>query len=235
MAFWLERSERLFGKEGIERLGRSRVAVFGLGGVGGYVVEALARSGVGTLDLIDNDTVSITNLNRQIIALHSTLGQKKTEAAAQRVLDINPEITLHLHDCFFLPETAETFDFTAYDYVVDAIDTVKGKIALAVQAEKAGTPILSSMGFANKMDPTRIQVADIYKTSVCPLAKAMRTGLRKAGVSKLKVVYSDEAPLSASASERDENGMRVIGSNAFVPAAAGLVLAAEVIKDLAGY
>ena len=234
MEFWLDRSEKLFGKDKIEHLGRSRVAVFGLGGVGGYVVEALARSGVGALDLIDNDTVSVSNLNRQLIALHSTLGQKKTEASAQRMVDINPEIILHLHDCFFLPETANAFDFAAYDYVVDAIDTVKGKIALAVQAAKAGTPIISSMGFANKMDPTRIRVTDIYKTSVCPLAKAMRTRLRKEGIDKLKVVFSDEMPACSAGNERDETGMRVIGSNAFVPAAAGLVLAGEVIKDLAG-
>ncbi|MCI8589978.1 MAG: tRNA threonylcarbamoyladenosine dehydratase [Clostridiales bacterium] len=234
MEFWLERSEKLFGKERIERLAHSRVAVFGLGGVGGYVMEALVRSGVGMLDLIDNDTVSVSNLNRQIIALHSTLGQKKTEAAAHRLLDINPKLKLHLHDCFFLPETAESFDFTAYDYIVDAIDTVKGKIALAVQAALADTPILSSMGFANKMDPTRIRVTDIYKTSVCPLAKAMRTGLRKAGINRLKVVFSDEPPLCAAENERSENGQRVIGSNAFVPAAAGLIMAAEVIKDLAG-
>ena len=184
------RTELLLGKEAIKKLAASRVAVFGVGGVGGYVAEALARSGVGTIDLIDSDQVSLTNLNRQIIALHSTVGRYKTEVMKERILDINPDAAVHTHNCFFLPETKNEFDFSEYSYVVDAVDTVTAKIELVMEAQKAGTPIISSMGAGNKLDPTAFEVADIYKTSVCPLAKVMRRELKKRGVKKLKVVYS---------------------------------------------
>ena len=234
-AIWLARSELMFGKAGLARLAASRVAVFGVGGVGGAVVEALARSGIGSLDLIDSDRVSLSNLNRQLIALHSTMGQKKISAAAARARDINPQIKIEIFDCFYLPETADQFDFTQYDYIVDAIDTVAGKTELAVRAARACVPILSSMGFANKADPTRIQVCDIYKTKVCPLAKAMRSNLRRAGIEHLKVVFSDEEPHKQAGPGRDEQGAKIIGSNAFVPPVAGFVLAGEVIKDLIGY
>ena len=176
------RTELLFGAEAMERLKNARVAVFGIGGVGGYAVEALARSGVGTLDLVDDDKVCVTNINRQIIALHSTVGKYKVEIAAERVRDINPKITVHVHRCFFMPETADQFDFSAYDYVIDAIDTVKGKIEIIMQAQAAGTPVISCMGAGNKLDPTAFRVADIYKTKVCPLARVMRYELKKRGV-----------------------------------------------------
>lgn len=218
------RTELLIGAEGMERLARARVAVFGIGGVGGYAVEALARSGIGTLALIDHDKVSVTNLNRQIFALHSTLGKYKVDVAKERILDINPKAQVHVHKVFYLPDTAAQFDFTVYDYVVDAIDTVTGKIALAERAQAAGVPVISSMGAGNKMDPSAFQVADIYQTSVCPLAKVMRRELKKRGIEKLKVVYSKEPPLQTHSP--------VVGSNAFVPSAAGMVLAAEVIRDL---
>ena len=189
------RSQLLFGEEGMEILRRSRVAVFGVGGVGGYVVEALARSGIGALELVDNDRVSLTNLNRQLFALHSTIGRPKTEVAAARVRDINPACDVRQRQVFYLPETRDQFDFTAYDYVVDAIDTVKGKLALIEQAQAAGTPIISSMGAGNKTDPSALRVADIYQTSVCPLARVMRTECRKRGIRRLKVVFSTEPPL----------------------------------------
>ena len=185
------RTELLIGAEAMEKLHRSRVAVFGVGGVGGYVVEALARSGVGTLDLIDNDVVSLTNLNRQIIATHATLGMRKVDAAAERVRDICPEIQVNRHACFFLPENADTFDFTQYDYVVDAVDTVSAKIEIVLRAQAANVPVISSMGAGNKLDPSRFRVADIYQTKVCPLARAMRNLLKRKGVKKLKVVYSE--------------------------------------------
>lgn len=231
------RTELLIGKENLRRLNDARVAVFGVGGVGGYVVEALARSGVGTLDLIDNDTVCLSNLNRQIIAVHSTLGQYKVDAAKDRILDINPHATVHCFRTFYLPETADQFDFTRYDYVVDAIDTVTGKLNLVVQAQEAGTPIISSMGAGNKMDPTAFEVADIYETSVCPLAKVMRRELKKRNISHLKVVYSREkamTPLNIEGEETREKSARrqAPGSNAFVPSVAGLIIAGEVIKDL---
>ena len=231
------RTELLIGKENLRRLNDARVAVFGVGGVGGYVVEALARSGVGTLDLIDNDTVCLSNLNRQIIAVHSTLGQYKVDAAKDRILDINPHATVHCFRTFYLPETADQFDFTRYDYVVDAIDTVTGKLNLVVQAQEAGTPIISSMGAGNKMDPTAFEVADIYETSVCPLAKVMRRELKKRNISHLKVVYSREkamTPLNIEGEETREKFARrqAPGSNAFVPSVAGLIIAGEVIKDL---
>ena len=227
------RTALLLGEDGVERLRRSRVAVFGVGGVGGYVVEALARSGVGTLELIDNDTVSVTNLNRQIIALHSTLGQYKVDVAAARVKDICPDTVVHAHRCFYMPETAGNFDFTQYDYVVDAIDTVTGKLELVQRAQEAGVPVICSMGAGNKLDASGFKVADIYKTSGCPLARVMRLECRKRGIRHLKVVYSEETPLRpASAGETAPPGKTIPGSVAFVPAAAGLVLAGEVVRDL---
>lgn len=218
------RTELLIGAENMERLRRARVAVFGVGGVGGYAVEALARSGVGTLDLIDADTVSRSNINRQIIATEKTVGLGKASVAKARALEINPEIKVNVHEIFYLPETAAQFDFALYNYVVDAIDTVTGKIALVMQAKEAGVPVISSMGAGNKLDAAAFQVADIYKTSVCPLAKVMRRELKKRGIRSLKVVYSKEEPV--------KTGSRLPGSIAFVPSVAGLILAGEVVKDL---
>ena len=225
------RTALLLGQDGVEKLKKARVAVFGVGGVGGYVVEALARSGVGTLDLIDNDMVSLSNINRQIIALHSTIGRLKTEVAAERARDINPDILIHTHNVFYLPETAAQFDFSAYDYVVDAIDTVSGKIALAEQAKAANVPIISAMGAGNKLDPTAFEVADVSKTTVCPLARVMRRELKKRGIERLKVVYSKEEPLPAKTTD-EETGKPIPGSVSFVPSVAGLIIAGEVIKDL---
>jgi len=265
------RTELLLGHEAVERLSRSRVAVFGVGGVGGYVVEALARSGVGTLDLIDNDKVSLTNLNRQIIALHSTLGMYKVDVARERVLDINPEAVVNIYREFYLPETRDRFDFSQYDYVVDAIDTVAGKISIVMQAKEAGVPVISCMGAGNKLDPTKFEVSDIYETSVCPLARVMRRELKKRGVKDLKVVWSREPALSPGAADdaggaagepgaasagasvpsgpetagaegagtacvketKGASGRPAPGSTAFVPAVAGLIVAGEVVKDLA--
>ena len=201
------RTERLLGKENMEKLAAARVCIFGIGGVGGYVAEALARSGVGHLELVDNDVVCLSNLNRQIIATHQTLGQYKVDAMKERILSINPEAEVVTHRCFYLPETQAQFDFTAFDYVVDAIDTVAGKISLVLQAEASGTPIISSMGAGNKLDPAAFQVADIYQTSVCPLAKVMRKELKKRGVKKLKVVYSKELPLSPQSEETEATGI----------------------------
>lgn len=237
------RTELLFGSEAMKKLSVSRVAVFGIGGVGGYVVEALARSGIGELDLIDSDKVALTNLNRQIIALRSTVGKYKVDAAKERILDINPDCRVNIYKTFYMPETAGQFDFSQYDYVVDAIDTITGKIELIIQAKAAGVPIISSMGAGNKIDPTAFEVSDIYKTSVCPLARVMRSQLKKRGVKKLKVVYSKEQPLSLSEesvreimSEEGETAKRSIpASNAFVPSVAGLIIAGEVIKDLIHY
>ena len=228
------RSELLLGSEAMEKLRRSRVAVFGVGGVGGYVVEALARCGIGELDLIDNDTVSITNLNRQIIALHSTIGRLKTEVASERVHDIDPDIKVTIHSMFFMPDTADEIDFTQYDYVVDAIDTVTGKIEIIIRSQTAGTPVISAMGAGNKLDPAGFMVSDIYKTKGCPLAKVMRHELKKRGVRKLKVVYSEEQPITPKGStEVPSPGRRATpGSLAFVPSAAGLVIAGEVVGDL---
>ena len=230
------RTELLLGKKAVERLSRARVAVFGVGGVGGYAVEALARSGVGALDLIDSDRVSLSNINRQIIATDKTVGQYKVDAAAARVAAINPDAVVRVYKVFYGPETATQFDFSAYDYVVDAIDTVTGKIALVMQAKAAGTPIISSMGAGNKLDPSRFEVADLSKTSVCPLARVMRTELKKRGVTHLKVVYSKEPPLSPTGSAEEAEtapGRRQTpGSVAFVPSVAGLILAGEVIKDI---
>ncbi len=234
------RTRLLLGPEALERLFRARVAVFGVGGVGGYAVEALARAGIGALDLIDNDRVSLTNLNRQLLATHRTLGRYKVDVAEERVREINPDCRVTGYKTFYLPETRDAFDFTQYDYVVDAIDTVKGKLSLAEQAQEAGTPIISAMGAGNKLDPTAFRVADIAETSVCPLARIMRTECRKRGIRRLKVVYSTETPLrpreglpaeeketAADAPRRDTPG-----SAPFVPPAVGLILAAEVVKDL---
>lgn len=229
---WI-RTELLLGEEAVEQLKKSHVAVFGVGGVGGYVVEALARTGVGTFDLIDRDTVSVSNINRQIIATHSTVGKVKVEVMKDRILEINPEAKVNIHKYFFLPENAGEFDFSRYSYVVDAVDTVTAKIELVMQARKAGVPIISSMGAGNKLDPTKFEVTDIYKTSVCPLAKVMRKELKKRGVKNLKVVYSTEKALQPGVDLSGEEGRRAVpGSVAFVPSVAGLIAAGEVIKDL---
>ena len=243
------RTQLLFGEEGMDRLYHARVAVFGIGGVGGYTVEALARSGVGALDLIDDDRVCLTNINRQIFATHKTVGQYKVDVAQQRILEINPHAVVRTFKTFYTPETAPQFDFSQYDYVVDAIDTVTGKLELVEQAEKAGVPIISCMGAGNKMDPTAFEVADIYETSVCPLARVMRQELRKRGIKKLKVVYSKEPPLTPiddmaiscrahcicppGTARKCTQRRQVPGSNAFVPSVAGLIVAGEVVKDLA--
>ena len=217
------RTELLIGKENVERLGRARVAVFGVGGVGGCAVEALVRSGVGTLDLIDADVVSLSNVNRQIIATEKTVGRAKVDVAKERALEINPDIKVNIYKIFYLPETAGQFDFTLYDYVVDAIDTVTGKLGLIMQAKEAGVPVISCMGAGNKLDAAAFRVEDIYRTSVCPLAKVMRRELKKRGVKDLKVVYSKEEPI--------QNPTGAIGSVSFVPSVAGLMIAGEVVRD----
>lgn len=244
------RTQLLLGQEGMEKLFQARVAVFGIGGVGGYTVEALARSGVGTLDLIDDDRICLTNLNRQIFATRKTVGQYKVDIAQQRILEINPKAVVHTYKTFYAPQTAELFDFSQYDYVVDAIDTVTGKLELVEQAEKAGVPIISSMGAGNKMDPTAFEVADIYETSVCPLARVMRRELKRRGIRKLKVVYSKEPPMTPiddmsiscrtncicppGTARKCTQRRQVPGSNAFVPSVVGLIIAGEVVKDLTG-
>ena len=236
------RTRLLLGEEPIEKLKKSTVAVFGIGGVGGYTVEALARSGVGKLVLVDNDTVSLTNINRQIIALQSTVGRYKTEVMRERILDINPNAQVEIHTCFFLPENAAQFDFSKYDYVVDAVDTVTAKIEIIMQAKAAGVPVISAMGAGNKLDAAKFVVTDIYKTQMCPLAKVMRKELRNRGVDKLKVVYSEEPALTPKEITERENCDREVqentarrstpGSIAYVPSVAGLLLAQEVIKDI---
>ena len=233
------RTQLLLGCDAMARLAESRVAVFGVGGVGGYVCEALVRSGVGAFDLIDNDEVSLTNLNRQIIATTETVGKKKVEIMRDRILEINPKADVRIHASFFLPENAHEFPFSEYDYVVDAVDTVAAKLELAVVCQEQGIPLMSSMGAGNKLDPCAFKVADIYETKVCPLAKVMRRELRKRGVRKLKVVYSEEIPIvpdeGQPAEEELPAGRRSIpGSVAFVPSVAGLIIAGEVVKDLAG-
>ena len=244
------RTELLFGKEAMEKLANARVAVFGVGGVGGYTVEALARSGVGTFDIIDDDKVCLTNINRQLIATRKTVGKYKVEVMKERILEINPKAVVHTHQCFFTPETADQFDFSKYSYVVDAIDTVTGKIELVMKSQAAGVPIMSSMGAGNKLDPTKFEVADIYKTSVCPLAKVMRRELKARRVKKLKVVYSKELvkkpieDMSIScrancicppgAERKCTDKRQIPGSTAFVPSVAGLIIAGEVIKDITG-
>ena len=228
------RTALLLGEEGVHRLEQARVAVFGVGGVGGYAADALARSGVGTIDLIDKDTVSLSNINRQIIALHSTVGRYKTDVMKERILDINPMAKVNTYACFFLPETAGQFDFRQYDYVIDAVDTVSAKIQLILQAKEAGVPVISSMGAGNKLDPAGFQVADISQTSVCPLAKVMRRELKKRNIRNVKVVYSKEEVKKPLEEERDDqSGKPVPGSLAFVPSVAGLILAGEVIRELA--
>ena len=229
------RIEILLGAEAMEKLYNARVAVFGIGGVGGYTVEALARCGVGALDLIDSDTVSVSNINRQILATHSTVGKLKVDVARARVLDINPNCDVKTYPCFYLPDTADQFDFTQYDYIVDCIDTVTGKLQLVERAVAAGTPIICSMGTGNKLDPSAFQVADISKTTMCPLARIMRKELKKRGINHLKVVYSQEEALTPVGTEEECAllGKRQIpGSTAFVPGTAGLILAGEVIKDI---
>ena len=229
------RTELLLGSNGMDKLKNAKVAVFGLGGVGGYVVEALARSGVGALELVDHDTISITNINRQLLATHSTVGQSKAVAAKNRVLDIDPDIEVTVRECFFGPDTADTFDFSKYSYVVDAIDTVTGKLALIQAAKAANVPVICSMGTGNKLDPTKFQITDITKTSVCPLARIMRKECAKRGIKHLKVLFSTEDPLSPGLPDSEElpEGRRALpGSVAFVPSVAGLIIAGEVIKDL---
>ena len=225
------RTALLLGDAGMARLARARVAVFGVGGVGGHVAEALARSGVGALELIDDDVVSPSNLNRQIVALHSTLGLPKVDVAAARIRDINPDCRVAPRRVFFTPETAPQFDFSAYDYVVDAIDTVTGKVQLIVAAKAAGVPIICAMGAGNKLDPTRFEVADIHDTTVCPLARVMRRECRRRGIEGVKVVYSREEPVAVPGPEFGRKPTP--GSTAFVPAVAGLILAGEVVKDIA--
>ena len=242
------RTELLFGKEAMEKLWRSRVAVFGIGGVGGYAVEALARSGIGALDLIDDDRVCLTNINRQIYATRKTVGKHKVDVAAERIAEINPAISVTTYKTFYTPETAAAFDFTQYDYVIDAIDTVTGKIELVLRAQAANVPIISSMGAGNKLDPTAFEVADIYKTTICPLARVMRRELKKRNVPALKVVYSKEPPMTPiddmaiscrahcicppGTARKCTERRQVPGSNAFVPSVVGLIIAGAVIKDL---
>lgn len=244
------RTELLFGKEAMKKLEDARVAVFGVGGVGGYTVEALVRSGVGTIDIIDDDKVCLTNLNRQIIATRKTVGRYKVDVMKERILEINPQAVVHTHQCFFLPENSDTFDFSQYSYVVDAVDTVTAKIALVMKAQEAGVPIISSMGAGNKLNPAEFEVADIYKTSVCPLAKVMRRELKKRGVKHLKVVYSKEQPITPiddmaiscrehcicppGAEHKCTDRRAIPGSTAFVPSVVGLIIASEVVKDIAG-
>ena len=244
------RTQLLLGEEGMERLFRARVAVFGIGGVGSYTAEALVRSGVGTIDLIDDDRVCLTNINRQLFATRKTVAKYKVDVAEERLKEINPDLVVYKHKTFYGPETAEEFDFTQYDYVVDAIDTVTGKLALVEQAERAGTPIISCMGAGNKLDPTAFEVADIYKTTMCPLARVMRKELKKRDIKKLKVVYSKEEAMTPiedmsisckagcicppGTTRKCTDRRQVPGSNAFVPPVAGLILAGEVIKDLTG-
>jgi tRNA A37 threonylcarbamoyladenosine dehydratase len=242
------RTQLLLGKSAMERLAACRVAVFGIGGVGGYAVEALARSGVGAFDLIDDDRICLTNVNRQIIATCKTVGQYKVDAMRDRILDINPRARVEVHKCFYLPENKDDFDFTQYDYIIDAVDTVTAKLQLIVEAQRVGTPILSCMGAGNKLDPTQFQIADIYETSVCPLARVMRRELRKRGVEHLKVIYSREPPIRPledmsiscrahcicppGAERKCIDRRDIPGSTAFVPSVAGLIVACEVIKDL---
>ena len=242
------RTELLLGKEAMDKLQNSRVAVFGIGGVGGYVCEALIRSGIGAFDLIDDDKVCLTNLNRQIIATRKTVGQYKTEVMRDRILEINPKAEVRIHNCFYLPENADDFDFSEYDYVVDAVDTVTAKLELIMRAKESGTPVISSMGAGNKLDASAFRVADIYKTKVCPLAKVMRRELKKRGVKKLKVVYSEEQPIRPvedmaiscrshcicppGAKHKCTERRDIPGSVAFVPSVVGLIIAGEVVKDL---
>lgn len=235
------RTRLLIGEEALNQLQNSRVAVFGIGGVGGFVVEALARAGIGKFDLIDNDQVCLTNLNRQIIATRKTVGQDKVEVMKERILDINPDAEVTVHKCFFLPDTSNQFDFSNYSYVVDAIDTVTGKLEIITKSKQAGIPVISCMGTGNKIDPSRLEIADLYQTTVCPLAKVMRKECKRRNIKKLKVLYSTEVPIKPRTEENAENesaetpdkGRRAIpGSISFVPSAAGLMIAGEVVRDL---
>ena len=244
------RTQLLLGESAMQELANKRVAVFGIGGVGGYACEALVRSGIGAFDLIDDDKVCLTNLNRQIIATRKTVGKYKTEVMKERMLEINPNVDVRIHNCFFLPENADKFPFDEYDYIIDAVDTVTAKISIIMKANELGIPVISSMGAGNKLDPTAFMVADIYKTRVCPLAKVMRRELKKRGVKKLKVVYSEEQPtrpiedMSIScrtncicppgAEHKCTERRDIPGSVAFVPSVVGLIIAGEVIKDIAG-
>lgn len=227
------RTKLLLGDDNMKKLQNARVAVFGIGGVGGYVVEALARTGIGSFVIIDNDTVSVTNINRQIIATHKTVGKYKVDVMKERILDINPDADVEVRKCFYLPENAHEFNFSEYSYVVDAVDTVTAKIEIIMRAKKAGVPVISSMGAGNKLEAAGFKVADIYKTSMCPLAKVMRKELKTRGVDKLKVVYSEEKPIKPSGDTDEICAKREIpGSVAYVPSIAGLILAGEVIKDI---
>ena len=244
------RTELLLGHNAMERLSKCRVAVFGIGGVGGYTVEALVRSGIGAIDLIDDDKVCLTNINRQIYATRKTVGKHKVDVAKERILDINPDVKVYTHKTFYMPDTADRFDFTQYDYIIDAIDTVTGKLEIVKRADAAGVPVISSMGAGNKLDPTAFRVADIYKTKVCPLAKVMRYELRKLGIKKLKVVYSEEKPIrpiddmeiscrnhcvcQTGTARKCTVRRDIPGSTAFVPSVVGLIIAGAVIKDIAG-
>jgi len=235
-----QRTELLIGKNGLNKLQSSHVIVFGIGGVGGYVVEALARSGIGEISLVDSDDISLTNINRQIIATHNTIGLSKVEVMAERIRSINPNCKINQYKTFFLPENAQQFDFKNYDYVIDAVDTVAAKISLVLSAQEANTPIMSSMGTGNKLNPAMFEVADIYQTSVCPLARVMRQTLKKQGVKKLKVVYSKELPIESKIDTELQNNLNsestnkrsIPGSSAFCPPVAGLIIASEVVKDL---
>lgn len=232
MSEQFSRTELLIGKEGIEKLSKSRVAVFGIGGVGGYVVEALVRSGIGAIDIIDNDTVCESNINRQIYATTKTLGKNKVDVAKERILEINPNIKVKTFQMFFTPQTADEFDFSNYDYIVDAIDTVVGKLSLIEKAKEFNIPIICSMGAGNKLDPTKFEVADISKTSVCPLARVIRTELKKRKIKDVKVVYSKESPIKPNSTLNPQTNKQIPGSIAFVPSVAGLIIAGEVINDI---
>ncbi len=232
MANQFSRTELLLGADGMERLKNARVAVFGVGGVGGYAVEALVRSGVGEIDIFDNDTVALTNLNRQIIATRDTVGKYKVDVMKERALSINPDIKVNAHKCFYMPDNADEYDFSVYSYIVDAIDTVTGKIEIITRANGANVPVISCMGAGNKMNAAMLEVADIYETSVCPLARVMRRELKQRGIKKLKVVYSKEEPIKPLPSDEQTEKRAVPGSTAFVPSVAGLIAAGEVIKDL---
>lgn len=237
MSELFDRTKRLLGADAMDKLNNSHVAVFGIGGVGGHAIDALVRSGIGKITIVDHDEVAASNINRQLIATTKSIGRKKVEVMKEHLLEINPEVQVEIYDCFFLPETSEQFDFSVYDYVIDAVDTVTAKIALVEACQEAGVPIISSMGAGNKLDATAFEVADIYKTSVCPLAKVMRKELKQRGIKHLKVVYSKETPLEPIEDEkfvRDETSKRraIPGSIAFVPSVVGLILAGEVVKDL---
>lgn len=229
MSEQFERTKMLLGEEGMARLKNARVAVFGVGGVGGYAVEALVRSGVGTIDIFDHDVVSVTNLNRQIIATRDTIGRYKVDVMKERALSINPDAVINAHNCFYMPDNADEYDFSVYDYIIDAIDTVTGKIEIIMRANEAGVKVISCMGTGNKLDASAFKVADIYKTSVCPLARVMRYELRKRGIKRLKVVYSEEKPIQGKSDTEAENAP---ASVVFAPAVAGMIAAGEVIKDL---